>query len=181
MGNSLDQWRVCIGLFNSNTYICYRKCTFRFCFLNLSFNLATILELCDKFCNLTSTYMKECLLNSQFMLILILLILQSGDIETNPGPATLHQGSLSILHSNIRSVRNKLDYIKKQFLDFNIICLTETHLDIGVSTDSLMLENYDSPYRKDRTNGVMLYVSDDLHHKRQPQLVIVMNLMNPFG
>ena len=73
------------------------------------------------------------------MVILILLILQSGDIETNPGPATLHQGSLSILHSNIRSVRNKLEYIKEQFLDFDIICLTETHLDIGVSTDSLIL------------------------------------------
>ena len=71
MGNSLDQWRVCIGLFNINTYICCRKCTFRFCFLNFSVSLATVLELCDKFCILTSSYMKEYLLNSQFMLILI--------------------------------------------------------------------------------------------------------------
>ena len=79
------------------------------------------------------------------------------------------------MHSNIRSVRNKLDYIKEQFLDFNIICLTETHLDVSVSTESLLFENFDSPYRKDRTNhggGVMLYISADLLHTRRPELEI---------
>ena len=77
--------------------------------------------------------MKECLFNTHFMLILVLLLLQSGDVEINPGPAAPYHGSLSILHSNIRSVRNMLDYIKEQFFDFNIICLTETHLDVSVS------------------------------------------------
>ena len=109
------------------------------------------------------------------MLILVLLLLQSGDVEVNPGPASSDHGSLSIIHSNIRSVRNKLDYIKEQFLDFNIICLTETHLDISVPTESLLFEKFDSPYRKDRTNhggGVMLYISDGLLHKRRPELEI---------
>ena len=117
--------------------------------------------------------MKECLFNTYFMLILVLLLLQSGDVEVNPGPASSDHGSLSIIHSNIRSVRNKLDYIKEQFLDFNIICLTETHLDRSVPTESLLFENFDSPYRKDRTNhggGVMLYISDGLLHKRRPEL-----------
>ena len=55
---------------------------------------------------------KECLFNVHFMLILVLLLLQSGDVEINPDPVASHHGSLSSLHSNIRSVRNKLDYIK---------------------------------------------------------------------
>ena len=132
MGNSLEQLRVCIGMFNSNTFICCRKCTFKMCFLNIPLNLANILAFCNISCKLISTYMKECLFNTHFMLFLVLLLLQSGDVEVNPGPASSDHGSLSIIHSNIRSVRNKLDYIKEQFLDFNIICLTETHLDISV-------------------------------------------------
>ena len=162
-------------MFNSNTFICCRKCTFKMCFLNIPLNLANILAFCNISCKLISTYMKECLFNTHFMLILVLLLLQSGDVEVNPGPASSDHGSLSIIHSNIRSVRNKLDYIKEQFLDFNIICLTETHLDISVPTESLLFENFDSPYRKDRTNhggGVMLYISDGLLHKRRPELEI---------
>ena len=81
------------------------------------------------------------------------------------------------MHSNIRSVRNKFDYIKEQYTDFNTICLTETNLDDSVSTESLSFENFDSPYSTstDRTNhggGVMLYISDDLLHTRRPELEI---------
>ena len=48
-------------------------------------------------------------------------------------------------------------------------------MDVSVSTESLLFENFDSPYRKDRTNhggGVMLYISDDLLHTRRPELEI---------
>ena len=41
-----------------------------------------------------------------------LLVFLAGDVETNPGPATAEQ-SVSLLHINIRSIRNKLDYVKK--------------------------------------------------------------------
>ena len=97
------------------------------------------------------------------------------DIETIPGPSTLNHGPLSILHSNIRSIRNKLDFVKDFFFDFNIICFTETHLDPNVLTDSIMFEHFDSPYRKDRTNhggGVLVYMSNDLLHKRKPELEV---------
>ena len=57
------------------------------CFLHLPFNLANILGFCHIYCKLVSTYMKECLFNTHFMLILVLLLLQSGDVEINPGPA----------------------------------------------------------------------------------------------
>ena len=44
-----------------------------------------------------------------------------------------------------------------------------------MSTESLLFENFDSPYRKDRTNhggGVMLYISGDLLNNRRPELEI---------
>ena len=51
--------------------------------------------------------------------MLILLLLKAGDIEMNPGSDTINS-SLSILHSNIKSIRNKFDYITENFLDFDI-------------------------------------------------------------
>ena len=50
-----------------------------------------------------------------FMYILIIL---SGDIETNPGPFNAqqnHTDCLSILHLNTRSIRHKFDIIKDIF------------------------------------------------------------------
>ena len=55
--------------------------------------------------------------NIYFKIVLILLLLEAGDIERNPGPTTIND-SLSILHCNIRSIRNKLDYITENLLDF---------------------------------------------------------------
>ncbi|MCG8078095.1 MAG: hypothetical protein JAY75_17890 [Candidatus Thiodiazotropha taylori] len=101
--------------------------------------------------------------------------MQSGDIEPNPGPATSYNGSITILHSNIRSLRNKLNFIKETFLDFNILAFTESHLDASVTTENILLEQFDTPYRKDRTNhggGVIIYVSNDLLHTRKPELEI---------
>ena len=69
-----------------------------------------------------------------------------------------------------------MDYIKDNFLDFNILCFTETHLDNQVSTSDLFLSNsFDEPYRKDRTNhggGLLLYPNAELVHTRRPDLEI---------
>ncbi len=60
------------------------------------------------------------------------LLLLAGDIELNPGPTNDSGGCLSIMHQNIRSIRNKMDYIKDNFLDFDILCFTETHLSVDI-------------------------------------------------
>ena len=176
MGNSLEQWRACIGMFNSNSFICCIRSTVSFrLFLSCNIAIANLLAFCKLICKVTTVFMKESLHNAYFTILLLLLLLQSGDIETNPGPSTLNHGSLSILHSNIRSIRNKLDFIKDLFFDFNILCFTETLLDPNVLTDSIMFEHIDSPYRKDRTNhggGVLVYLSNDLFHKRKPELEV---------
>ena len=91
----------------------------------------------------------------------------------NPGPNTTEH-SLSIIHSNIRSIRNKFDFITEYFLDFDILCFTETHLDVNILSDSLILtDKFDAPYRRDRSNhggGLLVYLSHELVHKRRLDL-----------
>ena len=107
--------------------------------------------------------------------IICAIILQARDIETNPGP-TIPENNflLSILHCNIRSIRNKINYIKEEFLDFNILCFTETHLNDPITQDNLFLsQTFDQPYRRDRTNhggGILVYVNNDLAHSRVADL-----------
>ena len=84
--------------------------------------------------------------------IVLFLLLESGDIEMNPGSNNIYN-SLSVLHSNIRSIRNKFDYLTENILDFYILCLSESHLNANITTESLIMSStYDIPYRKDRTN-----------------------------
>ena len=74
-------------------------------------------------CKLLSLALKDLICSLYFKILLILLLLEAGDIEMNPEPNIINN-SLSILHSNIRSIRNKLDYITENFLDFDILCFT---------------------------------------------------------
>lgn len=117
----------------------------------------------------------ECVCNSHFNFILFMLLFEAFDIEQNPGPVNIHH-DLSILHLNIRSIRNKIDYIKDHFLDFDILCFSETHLDMQISNESLFLSDiYNEPFRKDRNShggGVMVYLNSELVHNRRPDLEI---------
>ena len=44
-------------------------------------------------------------------IIVQLLLILSGDIELNSGPTNLREHNVSVLHCNMRSIRNKLDII----------------------------------------------------------------------
>lgn len=88
---------------------------------------------------------------SGFFSIKELLLLLSGDIETNPGPNNQNDACLSIIHQNIRSIRNKIDFIKDNFNDFEILCFTETHLTNTIKDDQIFLDGYRCLYRKDNT------------------------------
>jgi hypothetical protein len=50
-----------------------------------------------------------------FCLIIIYTLIIAGDVELNPGPeetpVNFEDHCLSIFHGNIRSLRNKVDYI----------------------------------------------------------------------
>ena len=110
--------------------------------------------------------------NFQFSLVMCLLLLEAGDSESNPGPDNEHL--LSILHLNIRSIRNKISYIQDQLSDFDIICVSGTHLDQNLSSELLRISNtFSDPYRKDKNTygGELL-----LHHENMP---IFLTSLNP--
>ena len=86
----------------------------------------------------------------------------------NPGPYNINN-SLSILHSNIRSIHNKFDYITENFLDFDILCFSDANITTESSKSRIMSSKYDIPYRKDRTNhggGLLMYFSSELAYTR---------------
>ena len=83
----------------------------------------------------------------EFSLVVFFLVLLSGDVSANPGPEnslTSSQTSnrLSILHLNIRSIRNKLEYINENLIDFNVLCFTETHLDVNVNNEDIFIDGF---------------------------------------
>ena len=101
---------------------------------------------------------------------MLLLLLEAGDVESNPGPT--HEQILSVLHLNIRSIRNKISYLQDNFTDFEVLSFSETHLDMTVSSELLSISNcYSSPYRKDRNEGeLLMYINSNLAHRRRPGL-----------
>ena len=54
--------------------------------------------------------MNEQFLNDVFYFVTLnILLIIAGDIEQNPGPEIFNH-TLSVLHENIRSIRNKFEY-----------------------------------------------------------------------
>ena len=119
--NSLASYRAEIGLFYNRCqkYGCTHQVSFSFCFgwknikrLSLSYG-KTLVFYSSNIYHILFAYT-----------VISLLLLMCGDIETNPGPIFSH--CISIIHSNIRSIRHKMNFIKDNLLDFDILCFTET-------------------------------------------------------
>ncbi|CAC5392041.1 unnamed protein product [Mytilus coruscus] len=98
------------------------------------------------------------------------------DVESNPGPADtvdISDQSISIFHCNIRSLRNKLDYISNVIEEFDIIFFSETHLAPFISNEKIALPEYETPIRKDRNSdggGVIMYYKSNIKIKRRLDL-----------
>ena len=164
VGNDLVQYRAAIGAFYAVTHKLIRASEFK---LNLLFQLYCAINIC---CILS---LRCVIKNDEFTLYRIILLIICMDIHLNPGPASDTINSLDILHLNIRSIRNKIDYISEFSDTHQILCFSETHLDNTVDADSLKIEGYDEPLRKDRTlngGGVMVYISSSLIYKRRLDL-----------
>jgi len=122
-----------------------------------------------------------CIASSQLSLYIIslrFLLLLSGDIECNPGP--LSPECLTVFHLNIRSIRNKMNYIRDTFSEctHSILCFTETHLSHDIGNDLLQIEGFDTMFRKDKnahSGGFIVYTSSLL----SPQRILDLELLLP--
>ncbi len=112
-------------------------------------------------------------INCEYFLFTLKLLLLSGDIESNPGPDQHNTSCLSVMHQNIRSIRNKFEYVKDNYLDFDILCFTETHLSDTINMEHLCLDGYGQIYRKDgnaHSGGLLMYISSSLISHRIHEL-----------
>ena len=176
MGNDLDQYRAAVGL--------------HYCRVNNFSTRKVVLKFSDLFCDMKPKYLFD-FLSCQFSfslmvlsisfiltymgfslpeLVLILILMSCMDIHPNPGPNENSFSSIKILHLNIRSIRNKIDYLSDIASDYDIVCITETHLDENVQTCDLLLEGFQSNIiRRDRTahgGGIVVYIAEHLMASR---------------
>ena len=112
------------------------------------------------------------------------ILLQSNDIEQNPGPNTdTVKGTFSFCHFNARSIlaRDQQAGVSKfeelcsltSTEPYNLIAITETWLDDSIANNDLLVPGYLPPLRRDRSRtggGVMVYLASDLPAKRRPDL-----------
>jgi hypothetical protein len=152
MGVSLEIYRAAIGVLNRRVFTIHKKLT------NLS-----LLLICKSLVNGVILY-----------LILCILLMVAGDIETNPGPPrnlTLNMG-----HINARSlnIEDKFDEIccLVHNVNLDILAVSETWLNDSISSDSLNIQGFALIIRLDRQNGrraggVALYISSSIAYRRR--------------
>ena len=124
MGINLAQSRSAIGMFN-----CYK-----------------IKRTC---CILLLPYL--CVMSVHLLIWCFILSnkLCSSDIQLNPGPNKIP--FLRVCHINIRSLNlNKIRALKTILQDYDIVTISETHLDPQIEYEFLNLEGFHSIIRKDR-------------------------------
>ena len=170
MGVSLQQYRACIGLFNSIKFI---LASFGFC---LRFDLSLLI-----FSKLLPCRPYLFLVQYFYLFFKLSLLLLGGDIESNPGPVE-RENTLSICHWNLNSVW--VDEFAKiaqitAFLNvhkFDIFCIGESFLDSSIETDDsrLKIDNYellrsDHPSNS-KMGGVCLYHRDHISVRERPEL-----------
>ncbi|KAK3106559.1 hypothetical protein FSP39_022538 [Pinctada imbricata] len=87
------------------------------------------------------------------------------DVHPNPGPI---QECLTLFHLNIRSLRHKISHLEDLASDYDILCITESHLDENILDDDISIDGF-CLTRRDRNahgGGIVVYISDKIHSKR---------------
>ena len=119
------------------------------------------------------------LLSIGWLLWILLHLLISGDVETNPGPEKLIRGFLLNTQSvsSVNRDRNKLAELRAlvAFYEAKIICLTETWLSPDVGDNELFPDDDFVIYRRDRSDshgGVLMAIHSSISSKARPDLIV---------
>ncbi|CAG2201827.1 unnamed protein product [Mytilus edulis] len=175
MGSDIVAHRISIGLFYCKLSSGCVKTVIKHTvsFNDVLFEICVNLEKCKLW--ILSKYKSYSDIVSFYMLLYSLLLI-CGDIESNPGPGGTPdppEKTLSIFHGNIRSLRNKLNYITDIIEDFDIVFFTESHLDVNVTDFDISLFGFETPVRKDRNangGGIIMYYKSLINIVRRVDL-----------
>ncbi|KAK3085741.1 hypothetical protein FSP39_008065 [Pinctada imbricata] len=84
------------------------------------------------------------------------------------------KSKLSIINLNVQSLLPKIDLIKAELSDFDVLSFTESWLKPTSDLDDISISGFSPPYnyiRQDRTGGgVSVYVKENIHSKRRDDL-----------
>ena len=138
----------------------------------------------------SSLYFKIKIIIIYHFIYLPILLILSGDIHPNPGPVNKN---FSICHLNAMSLTaahrvNDIHYSLVDYHGFDIIAVTETHLDNSVQSHEVELQSY-TLHRRDRNRsggGVAIYCRDlftatrrlDLEHPDLEIIWLEINISN---
>jgi hypothetical protein len=82
-------------------------------------------------------------------------------IESNPGSQLNNKKNIKIMHNNVCSLLPKLDLIEHEFQDYDVICISESHLDKSIDNDKIKLKSFQNPVRLDRNRhggGMTIFI-----------------------
>ena len=87
-----------------------------------------------------------------FVLGILLVI---SNVETSLGPSTNNFVTkyLSIVHNNVCSPPNKVVIIYNEFYEYDVIDITDTHLDNTICNNELRFHGFHPSIRKDRNRS----------------------------
>lgn len=101
-------------------------------------------------------------------------ITQTVPPVNNESPSLGNFSGIKIAHSNVNSLRHKVDYITSELSDYDIICISESKLNDSISDSSISIDGYRQPLRKDRPinngGGLVIYMKNNIHYKRRSDL-----------
>ena len=174
MGNDIECYRAAIGLFKlckwNHVRSYKRSCTSILEILLTNFRCTFLVASLTVFQSVNPN------IDIVFLLFVLHFTLIIGNVEVNPGPLTNEisntslvntDKSLAICNINIRSIRNKLEFFQNFVAEFDIITVTETHLNSNVSDDDIKFESCSpNSMRRDRDGaaggGLLIYVRDGI-------------------
>jgi hypothetical protein len=116
-----------------------------------------------------------------------------GNVELNPGPETYisssppnldnssNDNSISLCNINIRSIRNKTNFVQHFADEFDILVITESHLDNSIQNDDIELYSFTKNIqRRDRQNqtggGLLIYTKENVNLKMELSLALLTKL-----
>jgi len=105
-----------------------------------------------------------------FLILLVwLLLLVAGDVETNPGPR--HRPDVRVLYSNIRGLFANLSELMVASAGFDILCLSETLVTSRRHLCELRIPDYAGPQQRlagvDGSRGLAVYIKNGCLASRQ--------------
>ena len=180
MSVDLITWRQRVGRNNAfKAKKCNKGTGQKTHYFSFFFDILTVLKSLLFDINLSKTKNKTFCLVLPYIFLTIniwcimLLLIQSGDVETNPGPLTLmHWNPNSLCAENFsrKTLIETLNFTK----NYDIIAITESALHESIGNDNLKIPGYQI-FRRDIPNtinhgGVLVYCKDSLSVTDRPDL-----------